>query len=430
LIVALVGVGLAASSPQQPPTFRAGVDLVAVDVQVVDKDGQPMVSLSPDKFSVTIDGHERRVISVDLIRHSEDPVAREHPIPPAGSPIASNMWPPTGAPGRTFVLAVDAGSFTVEGSRDAVSAARGFIERLQPDDLIGLYTYPLGPHVDPTRDRAKVRRELDTIVGGAQAMHSQFHLTAGEVVDINAENASMAARMPPPSTSVQGRGNSQTPALLGNESETLRRVQIRECGSDTDVRCVESIQQEAQAMAFFYEGEMTRAVTGLGELLQGLGDYPGRKTVIVVSAGMPVSDRPGGRPNVGDAARALGEEAARANANVYALHLDRVFQQAFSAENRRSDKTPVSRERESVMMGRFLDQFAGTSGGTLLRILVGSGEQAYEQILRETSAYYLIGVSPAESDRDGHTHRLRVKVDQRNATVRSRTWVLVPKKRT
>ncbi len=89
----------------------------------------------------------------------------------------------------------------------------------------------------------------------------------------------------------------------------------------------------------------------------------------------------------------------------------------------------MSHERESVMMGRFLDQFADTSGGTMMRVMVGSGEAALDQVLRETSAYYLLGVSPAETDRDGRTHRLKVKVDQRDATVRSRTWVLVPKKR-
>jgi hypothetical protein len=144
---------------------------------------------------------------------------------------------------------------------------------------------------------------------------------------------------------------------------------------------------------------------------------------------MPLSDRLGGRPSIGDAARALGENAARANATVYALHLDSTFFQTTTAENRRTDKFPVSPEREAVMMGRFLDQFADTSGGTMMRILVGSGEQALDQILRETSAYYLLGVSPADADRDGRTHRLKVKVDERDATVRSRTWVLVPKKR-
>ena len=50
------------------------------------------------------------------------------------------------------------------------------------------------------------------------------------------------------------------------------------------------------------------------------------------------------------------------------------------------------------------------------------------QILRETSTYYLLGVAPSKADRDGRTHRLKVKVDVRGATVRSRSWVQIPKR--
>ena len=62
----------------------------------------------------------------------------------------------------------------------------------------------------------------------------------------------------------------------------------------------------------------------------------------------------------------------------------------------------------------------------MMRVVVGAGENALSQILRETSAYYLLGVAPDPADRDGRTHRLRVKVDAKGATVRSRIWVHVP----
>ena len=49
------------------------------------------------------------------------------------------------------------------------------------------------------------------------------------------------------------------------------------------------------------------------------------------------------------------------------------------------------------------------------------------RVLRETSAYYLLGVEPSDIDRDGRAHRLNVKVNQRGATVRSRQWVVLPR---
>lgn len=409
---------------QQQPTFRAAVDLIAVDVQVVDREGTPITNLLADKFDVTIDGRHRRVVSADLVQYAQtsQPAAIQST---AASTAATNQWPSSEV-GRIFMLAMDVGSFEVGQSRGVVQAAQGFIQRLQPNDLVGLYTFPVGPWVGPSTDRAELRRKLDTLVGQRQSLQSQYHLSPGEVVDITAEIAALATRSTPAPT---GRGNNQLSALLGNETETLRRVQLRECGDTADLRCVEAIESEATAMAFFYEGLVMQGLNGLGSLLQSLGEAPGRKTVIVFSAGMPISDRVGGRPNVGDQARILGEQAARSNTTIYALHIDHSLLQSFSAETRHSDKQPVSRERESVMLGRILDQFAGASGGTLMRVLVGSGEGSLDRVLRETSAYYLLGVEPTNADRDGHTHALRVKVDQRGVTVRSRTWVLVPKRR-
>lgn len=418
---AAAGAAIVSARQQAPPTFRAAVDVIAVDVQVVTKGGDPVVNLTPDKFNVTIDGRDRTVLSVDLVRHGEQ--RARTPVQIVSGPSATNQWPPTGQVARTFVIAVDVGSFTLADSRSAVMAARGFVDRLDPNDLVGLYAFPLGPKDEPTLDRMRIRRDLDTIVGGAQAMNSHFHLSPSEVIEVNFE-----ASRRPIAANTSGRGTAQS-SLIGNESETIKRIQYRECGTDNDVRCVEHIIQEAQAMAFFYEAEMARAVNGLGGLMQGLAPYPGRKTLVLISGGVPVTDRPGARPTFGEAARVLGEHAARANVNVYAIHLDTLFLRSNAAETRQHDRRPSNLESESVMMGRFLDEFAGTSGGTMMRIMVGSGEQAYEQILRETSAYYLLGVAPTTSDRNGRTHRLKVSVAEKGTTVRSRRFVLIPKTR-
>ena len=79
------------------------------------------------------------------------------------------------------------------------------------------------------------------------------------------------------------------------------------------------------------------------------------------------------------------------------------------------------------MGSRLLDEFAAASGGTLLNALVDAGDVALARVLRETSAYYLLGVEPANLDRDGRAHRLRVRVHGRGVTVRSREWVVLRK---
>src|SRR5687767_11261122 len=74
---------LFAQSPAQPqsqdppapqaPVFRATVDVVRIDVQVVDRSGEPLKGLTPEDFQVSIDGKPRQIVSVDLVEYSTIP---------------------------------------------------------------------------------------------------------------------------------------------------------------------------------------------------------------------------------------------------------------------------------------------------------------------------------------------------------------------
>lgn len=423
-ICALGAVGLCIGLGAQVPTFRAGVDLVAVDVQVVDRNGEPIVNLDPARFSVSIDGHKRRVVSVDQIRHStlNEPSPRMPAI--VAGPTARNDWPSDGPVGRTFLIAFNLGSFSIAESRRAAEAARAFLDRLPPNDVAGLYSYPFGPRIAPTSDRNALRAALGTVTGGAQTMLSQFHLTAGEVIDISSEIAGIG--LAPNFGRAAQRGSSLDQAVAGAPTNTLRRVLLRECGSENDSQCAQNIEREVNMLAFFYENQVTREINDLGGMIRQMGTLPGRKTVVLLSAGMPAGDRPGSRPSTSELARTLGEEAARSNATIYSLFFDSTSFLTYAPETRAVDRHPVFQARESEVLGRFLDQFSSTSGGAMMRVVVGAGEVALAQILRETSAYYLIGVQPDKSDRDGKTHRLRVRVESKGSTIRSRTFVHIP----
>jgi len=415
------------ATPQQS-VFRAAVDLIAVDVQVVDSTGQPIPALGREKFEVTIDGRKRRVASVDLIEESPAASA-DDPSPIGSGAMASNAWPVPDEHGRTFMLAVDAQSFEPGDSIPVIQAAREFVQRLNPADRVGVLTLPpFGPRVNPTTERAVVRRALDRITGQKQSLPGQFNLSTSEIIDITAETGGLGA---PGSASAQAAaaaaaGPRGAPIPVTSDTDTLQRVQTRECRRTGDLGCMEAIVSEAAALAQHLEERVTQSLNGLATLLGELGELPGRKTVVLLSGGMAVSDRPGGRVDIGNEAKQLGEQAAHANATIYALHVDTGLSKSYSAQSRRA-RDSASLERERRLSGRLLDEFAGASGGTLLSVLVGGGDIALDRVLRETSAYYLLGVEPANIDRDGRAHRLNVKVNQRGATVRSRQWVVLTK---
>ncbi len=423
--LALTSVQPAATADQQP-TFTATVDLVAVDVQVVDGAGNPIRSLRPEDFEVSINGRRRRVASADFIQFAS--VSGTAPARPVMSgPQATNLWPTTdvASTGRTYVLAFDTDSFTVQESRDVVAAARGFIRRLQPGDTVGLYTFPVGPRMEPTIEHNLVSQAVDRIVGRSQAMPGEHNLSPSEIIDITAE---VSRR----SSLTNGSGASSNASSISmldiGDGSTLQRVQLRECGSVSSA-CADMIQTEAATKAFYLEGRATEGLNGLRALITLLDERPGRKTVVLFSAGIPVTDRPGGRPDVGDLAKVLGQDAAATNTAIYTLHVDNREFRALSAESRRGGSTPVSRSRDMAVGGRLLEEFSGASGGALMRVLLGGGEIALDRVFRETSSHYLLGVEPDDVDRDGKLRELRVRVrNTRDATVRSRSWVVVPQR--
>src|SRR5687768_5297150 len=49
-------------------TFRGAVDLIALEVQISDKNGKLIDALDAKSFEVSLDGKQRRVVSADLVR--------------------------------------------------------------------------------------------------------------------------------------------------------------------------------------------------------------------------------------------------------------------------------------------------------------------------------------------------------------------------
>ncbi len=120
----------------------------------------------------------------------------------------------------------------------------------------------------------------------------------------------------------------------------------------------------------------------------------------------------------------LGREAATANLDLFALHLDWSFQEALASQG----GLRTSYFRDSNMAATGLEIVAGTAAGSVIRVRGTAPEVAFDRVLRETSAYYVLGVECGEEDRDGRPHPIRVRVKRRGAEVRSRSEVIIPRR--
>jgi len=398
----------------QQPTFRATVDVVLVDVQVVDADGRPVEGLQLADFDVRLNGRSRPVLSVDFVQATVDGGDTTVRRPSGAGPAARNIWPtPDDAPVRTFVIAIDANSLEAGDGAGVVRAATTFLDQLSEQDLVGVVTLPRGPSLRPTTDRTSARRVLSNVSGLRAMRPNPFHLTPSEAADIATEmDRASLSRM------AGGRGASLFTPMV------LRQVQARECPGAADQSCAQGIVIEADAQIRQIEDDVAESLAGLRTLLTLLADLPGRKTVVLLSGGMPVSDRSGGWHSDGSEVRSLGRATAAANATVYAVHVDRGFRAGQTPEARvMRPGVTVGRDRE--LQQRLLASFAATGGGTLIEATTDAGEAALDRILLETSARYTIGVAPDPSDLDGRIHELRVRLTDSRGRVRSPRYVLL-----
>ena len=70
LVVVVASAVATLAQTGQVPTLKSGVELIAVDVEVVAGNGEPIAGLLPSDFDVRIDGKPRRVVSADFVRYN------------------------------------------------------------------------------------------------------------------------------------------------------------------------------------------------------------------------------------------------------------------------------------------------------------------------------------------------------------------------
>jgi VWFA-related protein len=399
--VAALG-GTQAQSPQVP-AFKSGVELIAVDVSVVDKAGNPIRSLQSDQFDVRIDGQPRRVVSAEFIDHvpaaglRSAGATKDVPRPAYSSNDAPGV---PAAPGRLMFIAVDQGSFRPAGARGATEAARRFIDRLQPQDRIGLLTFPApGRALAASKNHAAVRDALSFIVGVGESLTStvaRAFLSLGEAIDIEAGDEAAFARV----------SSRECSLLTANELKA----------------CQDNIRADAHYTGIRAETQARGTLNGLRSIVAGLAAVQERKTLVLISGGLPVADRFGGGLDSRAEIASIATEAAVTNTNIYILYVDSTFREAFSVSQSSPNETLT---RDAAMVGAGLETMAGASGGTLFRVEAGA-DTAFDRVLRETAASYVVGVEAAAADRNGRPHPIVVSVKMPGVQVRHRREFVAP----
>jgi VWFA-related protein len=156
----------AGNPQQQQPIFRTGINFVRVDVIVTDRQGNPVTDLSEADFEVQEDGKPQKVESFKLVKIDQMSQIEGEPPRPIRSP--SDEQAEAGRDDvRLFAIFLDDYHVRLGGSMAIRKPLVAFLEHhVAPADMVAIM-YPLTPVKDLvlTRDRDGLIREVQKFEG-------------------------------------------------------------------------------------------------------------------------------------------------------------------------------------------------------------------------------------------------------------------------
>jgi len=363
-----------AAAPQT--TFRSGVDRVAVDVIVVDKDGRPVADLEPGDFTLEVDGRPRAIASAEFIslRRLTDPG-------PPPSYYATNS---ESRGGRLIMIVVDQNNIKAGTGKTVFEAASKFIATLNPNDRVGLHLIPgTGPVVDFTANHALVAQMLRQAVGRATST-----LTLNSRVGI-----------------------SEAKAIARNDRSVLNDVMERECAGNMDEAersyCQRMVVNDARMISGEGRARTAESLVSIRDIMRRLRPGRGRKTLVLLSEGLVLDQ---GAQDLGWVAPL----AAEAQITLFVLQME---SSAFGAA---SPRVSPSLTQDRALEREGLDLLAGFAGGAVVPLSASNPWLGFSRVATEVSGYYLVSFEPEPAERDGRTHAIRIETARRGLTIRAR----------
>ena len=378
--VAAVLMIVATEAQQTPKPFKSGTEVVAIEVTVVDAEGNPVPDLAAADFDVSVAGRRRAIQSTQFIRTEPASVL---PLPREAD-VSTNQLPTSG---RLLLLVVDESNLRPGGSMPVVRAAEALLERLSPGDFVGVARIPDGGGVEFTHDRSRVTDALRQIKGRPpRPRRSRVTVHLSEAADF------------------EDTQRMQWPAALR-----------RECGEPNSFGyglCAAAMQTEAHEILREEELKLATFTGTIRRLIETAGAAKTPMTLVVISESLFV-----GR----DTGALTGLASAAAFARV-SLNVVRPMSSAFDLGNQGFSSDPTA-DNDLRRLG--LERLAAELRGGFYEIS-STGAAVFDRISRELSGYYLLGIESIDDDRGSRARPLRVSVRRPGVTVRSRAAFALP----
>jgi VWFA-related protein len=398
---------------QQKPTFKSGVEVVLLDVNVVDAAHVPVSDLEAEDFLIAVDGKPRKVVSAQFVRYDvRTPNNPERTTVRALEPAGVTVVPvktPGRPPARNILIVVDTDSMEPGDGLLARQEAAKFIDKLAADDRVGIVTIPwMASVVTMTKNRDQARAALQKVITGAERYRSQYAVGLAEALDVERGDARKAQE-------IVWRN-----CCRNTETYEQCLAQPAEIEGCIDIVHMEIRQTQLEA---HLRGQ--RSVDALRDLAESLRGIDGPKTMVFITGGTPPPDM----QSVVAYSR-LNASFAAAQISLYTLYTqqERVVNVKERATVGDRDGTPLGLADTTVERAGA-ENATGAANGIMMDV-VGTYDKYFDTIVTELSGAYIVGIEVQASDRDGRTHQVSVKVNRKGADVRARNHYVIEPART
>jgi VWFA-related protein len=350
--------------------IRANVNLVQIDVQVLDRDGNPVKGLSLNQFRVIEDGKEQKLSTfeyVDVEKIETAGGAEQTPITISIGALA----PPAEVQAqvkdrRLTVLFFDMSSLEPDQLLRSLAAADKFVRtQMTPADLVGIVIFgnQLSVIADLTNDKAFLERALEALRPGADAQLAALADATAQPTDF---------------TSTE----------------------------DTDA----AFSADNTEFNIFNTDRKLAAIEAVAEILK---DIPGRKSVVHFTGGITQT----GEENRSQL-QAATDAANRSNVAIYTVDA-----RGLLAEIPGGDATTGAASGTAMFSGNSvyaqtqsredsretLATLASDTGGKSFFDLGDFGD-AFRAVQNDGTGYYLVGYYSTDGARDGRWRNVKVSV--------------------
>lgn len=392
-----------------PPTFRAEVEQVLVDVVVTDNKGAPVRGLTADDLILAEDGVPQKIVSFET---SELPEAPAPEALSARRPRVSSNTSPEAQRARAFVVVFDNLGMTPARARDAKGALASFLEKgVREGDYVTLISTG-----DSTWWTARLNRGRETLIDIVKRLDGRL------APDMSSERMSdwEAMRI----------HLHRDPAVIARVLRRYEMYGVTMTTGEHDLNqpfynSVENPYVTSRATETYFKAtaRINATLEILERALNGLATAKGRKSVILLSEGF-IDDTNLQR------FRRVYEASRRANAAVYFLNarglegVPTYYTAQFGPPLDNQDIGFALAESFEAVGGA--ENIAANTGGFTVEN-TNDLEAGIQRIADDTRVYYLLGYRPTNTARDGRFREIKVELrDRKGRKVRARKGYFAP----